>query len=663
MGIAADLVLIIIAGFLGGLAARGLRQPFILGYIVAGVLIGPNTGLVTISNVHDIEMLAEIGVALLLFALGLEFSLRELKPVRYIALIGTPIQLILITLFGLWIGMMLGYPWEQAVWIGALLSVSSTMVVLKTLMNQGYLGTLSSRVMIGILLVQDLAIVPMMIILPQLNTIQSGILELGKAILFAAVFLTVMIVLGLKLIPRIIQFVVRRNSRELFLLTITAIGLGVGYLTYLSGLSFALGAFVAGIVISESDYSHQALSDIIPLRDIFGLLFFTSVGMLIEPAYIVSNYAIVGLFVLLTIGVKMIVFGGLSWTFGYRNVVPLAVGFGLAQVGEFSFVLARTGVQTGSIDQSIFSLILAVAVITMFVTPLMANVVDPLYRRFGDFMQAKSPRQFSMETTHLQNHIVIAGGGEIGQRIGEILQEFGLQFVIIELDSYREERLREAGLPVIYGDAAQPVVLEAAGIHRASLVAITTPNAAVCNAIVTHTRQINPEVDIVARAVNVSHLEKLYQLGVYEVVQSDFEVSLELTRQALLHLDVPESKVQQFISVIHQNYYKPLYESSELHQTVSQLEAETGSLGLYWLHIPKDSPLSGRNISEEQIRTKTGASIIAIIREEELIPNPAPEMRMSPGDRLGVLGTAEQVTLLENLTRISNKDGTEITDY
>jgi len=648
MGIAADLILIIVAGFIGGLVARGLKQPFILGYIVAGIVIGPNTGGLTVSNVHDIEMLAEIGVALLLFALGIEFSLRELKPVRNIALIGTPIQLMLITLFGLWIGMSLGYPWEEAVWLGALLSVSSTMVVLKTLMNQGYLGTLSSRVMIGILLVQDLAIVPMMIVLPQLDTLQSGVVDLAQAILLAAVFLVVMIFLGIKLIPRIIQYIVRRNSRELFLLTITAIGLGVGYATHLAGLSFALGAFVAGIVISESDYSHQALSDIIPLRDIFGLLFFTSVGMLIEPAYIFSNIFVIGIFVVITLVVKALIFGGLSWSFGYRNVVPLAVGIGLAQVGEFSFVLARTGIQTGSIDQNMFSLILAVAVVTMFLTPLLSGVVEPLYRRFGSVMQAKSSREFSLETTGMEDHIIIAGGGEIGQRIGEILQEFGLDFVIIELDSYREEALREKGYPVIFGDAAQPVVLEAAGVDRASLVAITTPNATTCNAIVTHVQQSEPDIDIIARAINISHMEELHELGVYEVVQADFEVSLELTRQALLHLEVPESKIQQFVSMIHRDFYKQLYESSKLHQTISQLEWESESLDLHWLTISENSPLVGQSISEARIRSRTGASVIAIMRDDELIPNPEPEITLNNMDRLGVLGTGEQIDLVKN---------------
>jgi len=648
MGIAADIIIIILAGFVGGIVARGLKQPFILGYIVVGFIIGPNTGGWSVSNVHDIEMLAEIGVALLLFSLGLEFSLKELKPTRNIALIGTPIQLILVILLGALISRVFSYPWEEAIWIGALLSVSSTMVVLKTLMNQGYMGTLSSRVMIGILLVQDLAIVPMMIILPQLDTLQSGMTELVKSVIIAAIFLSVMIILGTKLIPRLLQFVVRRNSRELFLLTIAALGLGVGYVTHLVGLSFALGAFVAGIVISESDYSHQALSDIIPLRDIFGLLFFTSVGMLIDPDYIVQHYKLIILFVVFIIILKSLIFSTLSWSFGYRNVIPLAVGLGLAQVGEFSFVLARTGVQTQSISFDVYSLILSVAVITMFLTPLLSGIVDPVYRRFKHIMKPKSLRTFDVQTEEFNDHIIIAGGGEIGKRIAEILRQFGLQFVVIELDAYREESLRKEGLPVIFGDAAQPVVLEAANIENASLIVITTPSVAVCNSIVTHIKQIRPEMDIVARAIDAEHMKELQSLGVYEVVQSDLEASIELTRQALLHLAVPESQILQFMNSIREKFYAPFYELSELHRMVQQTEEIANTPEFSWLKISGDNLLAGKTLAETQVFQITETQPVALLRCGKLITTMDVGVLFQQDDLLGVLGTTEQLSKLKS---------------
>ena len=288
MGIAADIVIIVVASLLGGLLAQRLRQPLVLGYILAGAAVGPY-GFAVVSDMHEIELLAEIGVALLLFALGLEFAFRDLMPVRAIALVGTPIQIAVTIAYGFGLGTWLGWDWRSALWLGGLISLSSTMVVLRTLMSQGRMGTLSSRVMIGVLIVQDLAVVPLMIILPQLHDPQTGLALLGLAALKAALFLALTIGVGVRWLPRLMVTIAGWNSRELFLLSITAIGLGIGYATHLVGLSFALGAFVAGMVLSESDYGHQALSDILPLRDLFGLLFFASVGMMFDPAFLVDH--------------------------------------------------------------------------------------------------------------------------------------------------------------------------------------------------------------------------------------------------------------------------------------------------------------------------------------------------------------------------------------
>ena len=334
MGIAADIITIVVAALIGALIAQKLKQPLILGYIAAGIVVGPYTGGITITDSHEIELLAEIGVALLLFALGLEFSLRELKPVRKIALIGTPIQILLTMAFGYGIGYFLGWSPVDSIWFGALVSLSSTMVTLKTLMSHGWIGTLSSRVMIGMLLVQDLAVVPMMIVLPQVADPSIGLPLIGVAFAKSVVFLLLMFIIGTRLLPWILSIVAHWNSRELFILTITALGLGIGYATYLFGLSFALGAFVAGLVLSESDYGHQALSDIIPLRDIFALLFFTSVGMLLDLDFLFSNIrTILLLLLVISIG-KGVIFSLLAVIFSYRNIVPLALGFGLFQTPQ-----------------------------------------------------------------------------------------------------------------------------------------------------------------------------------------------------------------------------------------------------------------------------------------------------------------------------------------
>ncbi len=349
MGIAADIALILVAALVGGFIAQRLGQPLILGYIVAGVLVGPNTSGPTVVEIHDIELLAEIGVALLLFALGLEFNLRQLGRVRWIALFGTPIQLLLSIGLGFALGLLLGWPPYAALWLGAIIALSSTMVILKTLMAQGALGTLASRIMLAMLIIQDLAVVPLMILLPELANLEDGLPQLGWAALRALLFVAAMVLVGTRVIPSCWRRIAAWSSRELFAIAILAIGLGVGSITYLAGLSFAFGAFVAGMVLSESDYSHQALSDIVPVRDVFGMLFFVSVGMLLDPTFVIANLGSI----LLRRGDRRTGQGPdlrrCDAGFRLQGEVPLAVGLGMFQIGEFSFVLARVGVSEGAL--------------------------------------------------------------------------------------------------------------------------------------------------------------------------------------------------------------------------------------------------------------------------------------------------------------------------
>ncbi len=638
MGIAGDIVIIVLASLIGGLFAQKLKQPLILGYIFAGMLVGPHTGRVIVSGIHDIELLAEIGVALLLFALGLEFSLKKLKPVRHIALIGTPLQMILTIAYGFLIGQGLGWDWISSLWFGSMISLSSTMVILKTLMNQGWMGTLSSRVMIGMLIVQDLAVVPLMIILPQLNDPKTGLPLLIPAFLKAALFLTLMIVLGTRLLPRVMTYIARWNSRELFLLAITAIGLGIGYLTYLSGLSFAFGAFAAGMVLGESDYGYQALSDIIPLRDLFGLLFFASVGMLLDPNFLIANIAEVLLMVLLVAIGKGVIFAVIAGCFGYGNVVPLAVGLGLFQIGEFSFVLARTGIHTKSIGTEVYSLILTTAVMTMLLTPLVSGLTAPLYALRKRQFRHEPLQTVNLPETELRNHVVIAGGGRIGQHVARVLQSLGLAFVITEPDYHRFEQLKAASLPVIYGDASQSVVLEAAEIGHARLLLITVPSVIVSRSVVQQARVLNPSVNIVARAESIEQMKALYDSGVYEVVQPEFEAGLEITRQALLHLHVPATEIQGYTDAIRRELYAPLYQANYEYRTVSQLQHAGDMLELTWVKLGPGSPLKGQTIREAGIRTRTGASVVGVLRDGTFFPNPDAEYCFADSDLVAVIG-------------------------
>ena len=638
MGIAADIVLLILAAFFCGLLLQRLGQPLILGYIAAGVILGPHTGGLTISNIHEIELLSEIGVALLLFALGLEFSLKDLKPVKKVALIGTPLQMILTIVLGFWIGRTLGWAWKPSLWLGALISLSSTMVILKTLMNQGWLGTLSSKVMIGMLIVQDLAVVPMMIMLPQLNNPSVGLPLMGIAALKAAVFLLCMVLLGTRMLPLLMAHIARLGSRELFILAITAIGLGIGYITYVVGLSFAFGAFVAGMVLSESDYGHQALGDIIPLRDLFGLLFFTSVGMLLDPGFLWAHFRQVA-FIVLAVGVgKGLIFALIVRVFQYRNVIPLAVGLGLFQIGEFSFVLARVGVATGSIDNETYALVLTAAIFTMVLTPFVSGLTAGVYSLKKRWLRSEALEASNIPDAGLGGHVVIAGGGRVGFQIARLLQRLNIKFVIIELDHRRFEHAKAAGMAVVYGDTGQQVVLEAAAVEKADLLIVTIPGIVGSRAVIVQARSINPGLQVVVNTSGPDYLDALKDLNVSEAVLPEYEASLEMMRQALLRLGVPPTEVQRHTDHARQELYAALFNRSDGYRVLSQLRGAEQQFDLQWIRLDPDSPIVHKSIGDSGIRKKTGASVVGVVRQGHLNPNPDADFVLKPGDLTAIIG-------------------------
>ena len=650
MGIAGDIALILVAALLGGLVARRLGLPLILGYIVAGVAVGPNTGGPTVSSVHDIELLAEIGVALLLFTIGLHFSLDELVPVRRVALFGTAAQMALTIAFGYGLGRLLGFGWQEAAWFGALLSLSSTAVVLKSLSEQGVMGTLSSRVIIGMLVAQDLAVVPLIIVLPELGSLGQGLSELGVAALRAAAFVGVMVVFGRRVLPWLMARVAAWNSRELFLISVVAIGLGVGYATYLFGLSFAFGAFVAGLVLSQSDYSHQALADVEPLRDVFAMLFFVSVGMLLDPGFLIQNAGTVALVVALVFAVKGLVFAGVVRAFGYGNIIPFAVGLGLFQVGEFSFVIARVGVEEGAISQSNYSIVLSTAVITMSLTPFAMRLAPFLYGRWRERFPKEAMNTFNLPERGLGDHVVIAGYGRVGSFVARLLARLDQPFVVVDPNPARADEARDSSYPVVYGDAGAEPVLEAAGVRRARLVIVTVPDPVGARLVVERVRSINPNVHVVARTTTVEQLEELGRLGVYEAVHPESEAGLELGRQALSHLDVPAGDIQRFADEVRRELYAPITRQGTEGDLLAQLERASRQIETEWVRLPENSPLEGRTIGDLGVRTQTGASIVAIVRDDLVLAGPGPDARFEPGDLVGVLGTRDQRAAFVALT-------------
>ncbi len=555
MELVTDLTLVVVAALVGGLLAQRLRQPLIVGYILAGIAVGPFTGGLTVTRIHDIEQLAEIGVALLLFSLGLEVSLRELAPVRAVALAGTTIQILLTLAFGTALASAFGWEWRPAVWFGAIASFSSTMVALKTLQAQGRIGTLSSRVMLGMLVVQDLAVVPLMIVLPELGTPGAGVggvlLATGRAMLL----LGAIVLVATRLVPRLLGAVARWQSRELFLLTTTAIALGVGYAAWSFGLSLAIGAFIAGLVVSESEYGHQALSDVGPLRDLFGMLFFVSVGMLLDPALVRAQAGVLAIVVIAIALGKGAILAGVVRAFRYRHVVPIATAFTLFQIGEFAFVLARAGHAAGHIPDDLYALVLNTAVVTMALTPLLSNATTPIYARFGRSRVRESYETSNLPGTGLTGHVIVAGGGRVGHTIAVGLRRIDVPCVIVELDTRRVARVRQDGLPVIFGDAAQPVVLGAAGLADARALIVTVPAFPAVRDIVAAVREARAELPIIARADGAEAIAALRAIGVRDVTSPEFEAAVEMTRQALQWLDVDPVRASMVTESIRADRY------------------------------------------------------------------------------------------------------------
>lgn len=564
MGIAGDLALIVVAALVGALLARGFRLPVLVGYMVAGVLVGPHTPGPTVAEVRDIELLADIGAALLLFTVGLDFPLSRLAPVRGIALLGTPLQILFTTGLGALVGHLAGWPWVAAAWFGALFAFSSTVTVLKSLLEQGVLNTLASRAMVGILIVQDLAVVPLMVMLPALGEAGNALSSLAWAAGRAGLFVAGMVLFGTRVFPWLTGRIASSNSRELFLVFLVAVGLGVGYVTYLFGLPFAFGAFLAGMVLSGSPYSHQALHDIAPLRDIFGMLFFVSAGMLVDPALFRGVAGLAPLVLLVLLG-KVGILAVLTRAFGYGNIAPFAVSLGLFQVGEFSFVLAREGNAAGALPPALYSLVLATAVVTIALTPLATRLAPLAYGWWRRTFQPPPLQTIQLPATGLQDHVVIGGYGRVGSFVARLLHGLGCTFCVIELDPHRVAEAQAAGFPVIYGDVAAEPVLEAAGARQARLFLLTVPDPMAVRLGVVRLRRINPGVHVVARAASEEQLAELRALGVYEAVQPELEAGLELVRQSLAHLGADPGDLERFTEQVHREFYgsPPQQEAAE----------------------------------------------------------------------------------------------------
>jgi CPA2 family monovalent cation:H+ antiporter-2 len=548
------------AALVGGMIAHRLRQPVILGYLIVGMLVGPYA-LNLVNDLVLIEGVATLGVALLMLTLGLEVSFSQLKQIGKIGIWGGIAQILVTFALGLLVStFVFKWPLSQAVLFGLVISLSSTMVCLKILMERGELDSIHGRIMIAILILQDISVVLMIIIMPVLGgTGQNILLALGIAVGKAILIVGIATVTGLWVLPWLMGRIGGVRSREIFLLTVLVLGLGAAISTQIFGLSSVFGAFLIGLVLRETRFGHQALAEITPLRDIFASLFFVSLGMLLDPKFIVDNWQLVVIAVLLIIFIKFGIVSGIVRLFGYSGSIALLAGAGLLQIGEFSFILAEVGVDLGVISTQSYSLIIASAIITMLITPLSVGLVSRFRARLvlmGSGQKTKARLEASSPETEaagIDKPIVIAGFGRVGQNVAQGLRDVGLAYGVIEIDPQLIFNLQCGGIACIYGDASNTHVLSKADLAKAKVLVVTFPDPLAVVTTVKNALAINPHLRIVARVHRVKEAEFLRQLGVEELVSPEYEASLEILRKTLSVIGWKKANVSQALSDIQKD--------------------------------------------------------------------------------------------------------------
>ncbi len=640
-----DLIFILLGGLVGGMLAKVLKQPLIIGYIIAGVIVGPHTPGITVISEGTIDTLAEIGVALLLFSLGIEFSIRDLKPIGRIAGFGALIQVALTLVFGFLLGRWLDWDHLSSFCLAITIVSSSTAVILKSLVASGHVGALSGRVMLGLSIVQDLAVIPLMIVLMSLHDSGGGSFwEISKPVVWAFVFVGVMAAVGSRVIPKMLKFVAQWQSQELFLFTVIAISLGIGYVSYEFGLSLAFGAFVAGLVLAGSDYGNKALSEMIPLRDLFALVFFVSVGMILEPAFIWQNIGNISLLVAVACIGRGLILGGLCWSFGYRNVIPMAAFLGMMPISEIGFiVIQQAGAgETPVINEYEYSMILNMIVLSMVIGPFVAGFTTPLYGMFGKVFR-KQVKQIALKSQGLERHVVIAGGQFLGRYIAHVLQFLKLPYVVIEPNHRMFVQMQGENLNVLFGDPTQKTILTAAHIEQARLLLVTTDAYAEIMGVTRTVKEIVPELRIVVQYEGYDNLESLRELGIDEVVQPEYEVGLEMLRQALISQQVSTQETEHYLDEVRQMLYSPLESTRGDRRHLRRLRRTMGLLELEWIVVPKNSALVGLSALD----LGNDVTVVGVMRGTTFTANPQPTDIFQAGDSLAVVGTIENIDSME----------------
>lgn len=636
----AELVTILLASILVIVLFHRLKIPAVVGFLITGVLLGPG-GIGLVRDLRVINAVAEIGVMMLLFIIGIEFSLERLQRIQRYFWLGGGLQVLLTILAVALVSRFLGAKIEESIVYGFLVALSSTAVVLKLLADKKQLEAPHGQISLGILIFQDMALVPMLAIIPLLANLKSvSILALGSRFFLSLAAVAAVFFLARKVMPPIISLIVRTRIKEIFLLSALFACLGMAYLTSSLGLSLALGAFLAGVIISESSYSLQVVSDILPFKDVFNSLFFVSIGMLLDTRVAWrlrwQVLAVVAGIILLKIAVVYLTVRLLRFT----PRVSLLVALGLAQVGEFSFVLAGVCRDNDLLTGPPFQVFVASSVLTILATPLFMEFGPRLVEKIRERGTPGGRLALAtVESESLQEHVIIAGFGLNGRNLARVLKETGITYVILEINPDTFRSACQAGEPVIFGDASSQVILQEAAISRARALVLAISDPAAARRAVSQARRLNPDVFIIVRTRFASEIEELYCLGANDVIPEEFETSIEIFVRVLEKYHLPRNIINTQVQIIRGERYGILRGARSSSRRLTEkiydyLEAGVVETFL----VPEDSWINGKTLGEIDLRGKTGVTVIAVVRNEKTHSGPGADFRLEARDILVLVG-------------------------
>jgi CPA2 family monovalent cation:H+ antiporter-2 len=626
-----------------------LRLPAIVGFLLTGIFVGPY-GLGLVKAIHDVEICAEIGIILLLFAIGIEFSLGRLLQIRKSVLIGGPLQVLLTFLATLFLSRQLGHTFSKAIFFGFLVALSSTAIVLKLMQERAEVDSPHGRITLGILIFQDIIIVPMILVTPLLAG-AKGHLDLSLLVLLAkGIGIILLVIVCAKwVVPYLLYQIARTRNHELFLMSVVVICFGVAWLTSMAGLSLSLGAFMAGLIISESEYSHQALGKILPFRDVFTTLFFVSIGMMLDIGFFFQHPGIIVLIALSVLLLKVIIAGFVTVLLGFPLRIAVLVGFALGQIGEFSFILSRVGVERGLLGGDIYQMFLAVAILSMAATPFILALAP----RFADVLlrlplPKKLVRGFypvlEAKAIDRKNHLIIIGFGMNGENVARSARVADIPYVIIEMNPETVRSEQAKGEPIYYGDATQESVLQHANIKEARIVVVAINDPTAIRRMVEGIRRLNPIVHLIVRTRYLQEMKPLYELGADEVIPEEFETSVEIFTRVLTKYLIPRDEIERLVAEVRVDGYKMFRTLSKVSASLSDLKPELRDVDISTFRILQESPLINKTIGQVELRKRYGVSVVAIGRDMQIVANPGADQVLRLNDVLFVLGSSEKIS-------------------